>query len=127
MRILIVDDDIELSTCLADVMIGKGHQVCVAYDGITAVVLATTAEVDAVILDLHLPDRSGYEVARALRRMVEHDVAIILLTGDAHPERDTASAVGIDLVVNKPVGGTDLASLLEFIRERRQRAVRSVA
>ena len=127
MRILIVDDDIDLSTCLADVMIGKGHQVCVAYDGITAVVLATTAEVDAVILDLRLPDRSGYEVARAIRRVCVKDVAILLLTGEAHPELDTASAVGVDLVLNKPVRGDDLARLLEFTRARRQRAIRSVA
>jgi DNA-binding response OmpR family regulator len=127
MRILIVDDDIELSTCLADVLIGQGHQVCSAYDGITAVVLAMTAEVDAVVLDLHLPDRSGYEVARALRRLVASEVAIVLLTGDARPELDTADAVGIDLVLNKPVRGNDLARMVEFTRARRQRAIRSVA
>ena len=127
MRILIVDDDIELSTCLADVLIGNGHQVCVAFDGMTAVVLATTAAVDAVVLDLRLPDRNGYEVARALRRVLENDVAIILLTGEANPELDTAAAVGIDLVLNKPVRGADLARLVEFTRDRRQRALASVA
>jgi DNA-binding response OmpR family regulator len=81
----------------------------------------TRSKPDAVILDLVLPDESGYDTAKALRQVLPSTAVIILLTADLYPERDLADAVGIDIVLTKPVEPALVIGMVELVRSRRRR------
>ena len=69
LRILVVDDNADAAEMLQAVLEMSGHAVAVAYDGTAALARAASFRPDAVFLDIGLPDRSGFEVAQALRRI----------------------------------------------------------
>ena len=74
------------------------------------------------MLDLGLPDESGYDLARDLRaHLLPRTTVIILLTASLYPERDRASAVGIDMVLTKPVEADLVHRMVDFIHSRRTR------
>src|SRR5215217_3376267 len=80
--ILIVDDD----TALVDFVIGAlreaGYLGCAAYDGESALLAIETARPALVLLDLHLPGLSGFDVVAQLDRHDLADVPVVLMTGD---------------------------------------------
>lgn len=123
LNILVVEDDVDLGDTIAAFLREDGHQVIVAVDGASAMDLARRAEpLHAVILDLNLPDLLGYDLARALRADVVSDSAtIIMVTGATTAELDRANAVGIDIVLHKPVDAVVFGRLIEFVRKRRRR------
>ena len=80
MHLLVVEDDVRLSRVLKRLLEEDRHVVEVADTGEAAVEVATSnAGIDAVILDIGLPDISGLEVARRLRSQ-KVDTAILMLT-----------------------------------------------
>ena len=122
LEILVVEDDPVYSEFVADALRAAGHGVSVAADGASARVLAGAAPVDAVILDLALPDENGYDLARALRRdVLARGAVIILLTANLYPELDKAEAVGIDLVLSKPVEPALVVGMVDHVLARRKK------
>ncbi|HEY5926849.1 MAG TPA: response regulator [Kofleriaceae bacterium] len=122
LSILVVEDDPVYAEFVASTLRAAGHDLSVAHTGASARERARTERPHAVILDLGLPDESGYEVARALRAGVLDDAAvIILLTANPSPQLDMAEAVGIDIVLGKPVEPTLVSAMIDHVRSRRQR------
>lgn len=122
LHILVVEDDPVYAHFVASTLRAAGHDISIAFNGAQAREQARTGKPDAVILDLGLPDESGYDTARALRRGLVDDAAvIILLTANQYPERDTAEAVGIDMVLSKPVEPSLVSGMVDHVRQRRQR------
>ncbi len=122
LKILVVDDDLDGGALIAQFLREDGHEVVVACDGESALASARGATFDAVLLDLHLPDMLGYDVAHALRNGVLSEAAtIVMITGDATAELDRANAIGIDIVLHKPIETVAIGRLLEFVRTRRRR------
>jgi DNA-binding response OmpR family regulator len=122
LNILVIDDDGVYADFVASTLQAAGHQVAIATDAAAARKHVESAHVDAVVLDLGLPDESGYDLARDLRaRLLPETTVIILLTANLFPERDRASAVGIDMVLTKPVEAELVHGIVEFIRARRTR------
>jgi two-component system OmpR family response regulator len=80
--ILIVDDEPDIGTMLADDLRPQGYKVDVALHGGDAVMLASLERPDAVILDLMLPEVSGEHIFQQLRAL-DDSIAIVLLTGMA--------------------------------------------
>ena len=80
-RILVVEDNIEISEMLDEYFEAQGYEVITTAWGEEALSLTAKALPDLVVLDIHLPDIDGYEVCRRLRghRRTEH-VPIIFLT-----------------------------------------------
>jgi DNA-binding response OmpR family regulator len=124
LRILVVEDDAIYASFLAETLREAGHDVVVAPDGTAARALIGAAP-DAVLLDLKLPGESGYEIARAIRGQLPPTSSIILLTASINPEQDVATAVGIDLVLTKPVSEQLVVDIVGFVRERRERKLRA--
>jgi two-component system CheB/CheR fusion protein len=114
-RVLVVDDnpDIRESTSLMLTMIG--HEVKAAGSGNEALAMAAGFQPSAILLDIGLPDLSGYEVARQLRQISEVASArIIAVSGYDTPEaRGRAFEAGFDHHVTKPVTLSDLEKLLQ--------------
>ena len=81
-RLLVVDDNRDAADSLAAMLRLSGHAVQVAYDGASAMALAETVRPDVMLLDLGMPQTSGYDVARWVRRQPGGaGVKLIALTG----------------------------------------------
>jgi DNA-binding response OmpR family regulator len=122
LKILVVEDDPDGGSIVAEILREDGHDVRLAQDGASALAMARASTIDAVLLDLHLPDLIGYEVARCLREgILPESSTIILVTGDTTAELDRANVIGIDIVLHKPYEAVVLGRLIEFVRTRRRR------
>ena len=122
LEILVVEDDPVYAEFVASTLRATGHGVQIAGDGASARLRAREGGLDAVVLDLTLPDESGYDIARALRRgLLAPHAVIILLTANMYPERDTAEAVGIDLVLSKPVEPALVIGMIDHVQARRRK------
>ena len=120
LTILVVEDDPIYSQFIAGTLSSAGHKTEIANSGAEARALASSLKPDAVILDLGLPDESGYDIARGLRNGIIRDTTvIILLTANMFPELDVAQAVDIDIVLTKPVEPSVVAGMVDHMRERR--------
>jgi CheY-like chemotaxis protein len=103
-RVLVVDDDLDSAEMLCTILALWGHEGRMARTGREALEAASHFDPEIVILDLGLPDISGFEVARALRSgPVQRPMFIIALTGSARAkDREDAMAAEIDQYVVKP-------------------------
>ena len=113
-RILIVDDDVGAADALASLLQSTGYgDARVANTGANALALAVEFVPTVALVDLELPDMSGYEVARHLfQRPQLQTLRLIALTTDSeHPGRELAREAGIERYLMKPVGSADLAEL----------------
>lgn len=103
-RLLVVEDEPHLAMGLRFNLEGEGHEVTVAPDGETALQhLADAAGTcDAVVLDVMLPGKDGFEVTRALRERGDY-VPILMLTARGRPEDVlTGFDAGVDDYLPKP-------------------------
>jgi CheY-like chemotaxis protein len=113
-RILIVDDDVKAADALAALLQSTGYgDARVAYSGATALALAAEFVPTVALVDLELPDMSGYEVARHLSQHPQlQSLRLIALTTDSeHPGRELAREAGVERYLMKPVASADLAEL----------------
>jgi CheY-like chemotaxis protein len=115
LRILIVDSDIRASDLLGLMLHALGHATRVAHSGNAALAIAAEFHPSVVLLEINLPDRSGYEVGRLLReRAQSHDLRLIALTSSReHAGREMARVAGFERYLLKPVAARDLAELLK--------------
>jgi CheY-like chemotaxis protein len=113
-RILIADDNKDAAESLAMLLELSGHEVRVAHLGRAAVSLAQTFRPDAAVLDIGMPDLSGYEVARQLRQEPwATSIHLIALTGwGQDADRRQALEAGFDHHLVKPVDSNQLAALI---------------
>jgi DNA-binding response OmpR family regulator len=119
MRVLLVEDDDRLGAALSDVLRVHGMVV----DHVTSARLALerlTAETDAVVLDLGLPDRDGFEVCSRIRRT--HDVPILIATARSDlTSRVHGLNLGADDYLVKPYDVRELMARLHAIGRRSRR------
>jgi PAS domain S-box-containing protein len=114
LRILVVDDNRDITESLALLLESEGHQVLTAYDGISALETARIERPDIILMDIGLPGLDGYAVAQALRQNHELERALLIaLTGYGQPDdRKKSSASGFDEHLVKPVDIEKLRKLL---------------
>jgi len=113
-RILIADGDVAAADALASLLQSTGYgDARVAYTGASALALAVEFVPTVVLVDLELPDMSGYEVARLLSQHAQlKNLRLVALTGDTEQTgRELARAGGIERYLIKPVGSADLDEL----------------
>ena len=103
-RLLLVDDYVDALDLLAMLLEHSGYTVDAARTGADAIAIASRTPPDLAILDLQLPDMTGLDVARELRRRVPtRSVPLIALTGHSSPQDlDEARRAGIDRLFVKP-------------------------
>jgi CheY-like chemotaxis protein len=112
-RILVVDDNVDAATSLALVLRTLGHEVFVAHDGRAALADLSRIRPDIALLDIAMPDMSGYELARHMRARLGAGVRIVALTGFGLAEdRARAIEAGFDQHIVKPADPAFLRSLL---------------
>ncbi len=113
-RILVADDNRDAAESLAMLLEMAGHEVRVADHGRAALAVAQVFRPDTALLDIGMPDMSGYEVAQALRAEPwASQIRLIALTGwGQDADRKRALEAGFDQHVVKPVDPDRLAELI---------------
>ena len=116
-RVLIADDNKDAADSLAMLLNLSGHELRVAYSGRAALALAQTFRPHVAVLDIGMPDMSGYEVARELRRESwGAGVCLVALTGWGQPDdRRRAQEAGFDHHLTKPIDPETLAALIASV------------
>jgi DNA-binding response OmpR family regulator len=115
--ILIADDDPEILTMLGIRLTKKGYQVLEAVDGNQTLSLARKHKPDLVLLDVMMPGKNGWEVAKELRADDELGrVGIVMLTAIGEKVNEMTSPLyGADAFVDKPFDFTDLESKIKMV------------
>jgi DNA-binding response OmpR family regulator len=107
-RILIVEDESPLADGLRDLLAGEGYLPLVAADGRQALELFRRRKPDLVLLDVMLPEKSGYEVCREIRKE-DPRVPILMLTAKGEElDRIAGLELGADDYIVKPFGVGEL-------------------
>jgi two-component system alkaline phosphatase synthesis response regulator PhoP len=117
-RILLVEDEPGLSLTVTDLLEAEGYQVDTAMDGLTGLAKAGAGDFDAVILDVMLPGKSGFEVCRELRQK-GIDTAILMLTAKTQVvDRVVGLKLGADDYLAKPFDPSELLARVESLLRR---------
>jgi CheY-like chemotaxis protein len=113
-RILVVDDNTDSADTLVLLLRSSGYDARAVYSGEDALHVAQDYEPDIVILDIGLPQMSGYEVARWLRAQGSTARLIALSGYGQDDDRAQSAAAGFDAHLLKPA---DIETLLQIISE----------
>jgi two-component system KDP operon response regulator KdpE len=116
-RILVVDDESQISRALSVNLRARGYDVDVAATGEKALELATRKHPDAVILDLGLPGIDGIEVVHGLRGWSSVPI-VVLSVRDGEADKVAALDAGADDYVTKPFGMDELLARLRAALRR---------
>lgn len=118
-RVLIIDDDVRLSSMLADYLAQEGLAVRRAADGESGLQALAREEPDIVVLDVMMPGIDGLEVCRRIR--ARGDLPILMLTakGD-ETDRIVGLELGADDYLPKPFNPRELLARLRAILRRRR-------
>ncbi|MEX2246723.1 MAG: response regulator transcription factor [Dehalococcoidia bacterium] len=116
-RILVVDDEAQLRLAVKRSLEGHGYTVREAEDGARALREFEAFRPDVVLLDLMLPDTSGVEVCRELRRAYETPIIVLSVAGD---EKTKVAALdeGADDYLTKPFGMGELLARVRVALRR---------
>jgi two-component system, cell cycle response regulator CtrA len=119
-RILLVEDDAATADTLALVLKSEGFDVVTVGLGQDGIDLVSGEKFDLVLLDLNLPDMSGYDILRQLRR-AQVDTPILILSGIAGVEdRVKGLSFGADDYVTKPFNRDELIARVRAVIRRTQ-------
>jgi DNA-binding response OmpR family regulator len=113
-KVLVVEDSKELSEALSTILQLKGKEVITAYDGESAVAMALAQHPDLTLIDLRLPDISGYDVIRKIREdSWGRSAAFLILTAS-----DEITKIPHDLGIGEDDYLTKTKWSLEMVSEK---------
>ncbi|MGN8245916.1 response regulator transcription factor [Cellulomonas soli] len=118
MRVLVVDDEVTLVRALHRGLTAEGFAVDVAHDGATGFDLAVDRDYDAIVLDVMLPRRSGYDVVTALRAAGVWTPVLMLSAKDGEHDVADGLDVGADDYLTKPFSFVVLVARLRALVRR---------
>jgi len=112
--VLLVEDNVDAATTLAEVLELWGYEVRLAHSGMTALAAAHAARPDVVLLDIGLPGMDGYETAQRLRAAPGlQSTLLVALTGyGQEADRARSQEAGIDHHLTKPVDLDELRRII---------------
>lgn len=121
-RILVVDDDRDIVRLVSSYLEKAGYQVLTAYDGESALRVLRSEKPQLLILDLMLPDRDGWDVARLVR--VDSNIAatpIIMLTARVEDnDKIVGLEIGADDYITKPFNPREVVARVRALLRRTQ-------
>ncbi len=117
-RILVVDDEPDVRDAVETALELEGHSVTTAADGLDALAQIGKAPVDAIVLDVLMPNIDGFEVCRRLRAAGNRTPILILTARDAEEDCIKGLDLGADDYVVKPFALGELLARLRALLRR---------
>ncbi len=117
-RILIAEDDAAILTGLADLLEGEGFSVDKAADGAEALVKWNQARPDLILLDVMMPEKSGFDVCREIRKRDAATPVIMLTAKGEEVDKVVGLELGADDYVVKPFGANELLARIRAVLRR---------
>jgi two-component system alkaline phosphatase synthesis response regulator PhoP len=115
--ILVVDDSPNVRTLVREYLTAEGFRVVTANDGRQALFMARSEKPDLILLDIMMPEMTGYDFIRAYRK--EHAAPIILLTAKLdESDKVLGLELGADDYVTKPFGMRELTARIHAVLRR---------
>ena len=118
MRVLVVEDSVKMASLLKRGLEEEGYAVDVTTTGEDAVWMATQNAIDAVVLDVLLPDLDGFEVCRRIREAGTWSPVLMLTARHGVEDRVQGLDVGADDYLTKPFAFIELAARLRALIRR---------
>ena len=114
-NILVVDDTPEILALVETRLRRRGYDVSTAADGDAALVAAQACPPDLVVLDIMMPKRNGWEVARALKRdpATQHTKIVVLTAIGEQINQITSPLYGADAYLDKPFDFDELERIID--------------
>lgn len=119
MRLLIVEDNLDIQANIAEYLEGDQYTLDFAYTGDQGLELALNNQYDVIVLDLMLPGKDGLEVCAAYRRAAGLQAPIIMLTArDTIDDKEAGFDAGADDYLVKPFSLRELKARIEALARR---------
>ena len=126
MRILLVEDERELSNALVAILTRSNYSVDPVYDGEDALYYLETENYDAVILDIMIPKIDGIEVLKTIRKE-GNKIPVIMLTAKSEiDDRVVGLDSGADDYLTKPFASKELLARLRALTRRGEQLTENV-
>jgi len=126
-RLLLVEDEPGLQLALSDRLTSEGYTVETAGDGNVAVTRATGEPFDIIVLDVMLPGRDGFDVAKAIRQQGIQTPILMLTARTQVVDRVVGLKLGADDYLTKPFETIELLARLEALLRRAPSAASGVS
>ena len=117
-RLLLVEDEPGLPLALSDRLSAEGYTVATAGDGNTAVTRATGEPFDVIVLDVMLPGRDGFDVAKTIRQQGVRTPILMLTARTQVVDRVVGLKLGADDYLTKPFETIELLARIEALLRR---------
>ena len=117
MRILLIDDDVELCSLLDELLKREGFEVQMEHDGASGLERAQSGQFDLIVLDVMLPRLDGFEVLKRLRRLSKVPVLMLTARGE-DVDRIVGLEMGADDYLPKPFNPRELTARIRAILRR---------
>jgi two-component system, OmpR family, response regulator len=118
MRVLIVEDELKMASLLRRGLVEEGHAADVAGSGEDALWMAQAHPYEAIVLDVMLPGKSGFETCRQLRNAGVWSPVLMLTARDAVDDRVAGLDAGADDYLTKPFSFAELLARLRALTRR---------
>ncbi len=113
-KILIVDDEKDITLVLKEFFVSKGYEVLTAFSGREAMDFLSQPDIGLILLDMQMPDINGMEILREAKRIYK-DAKIVVLTGFSDGYKKEAEKIGCDAFLTKPFSVKMLMTVVESV------------
>ena len=119
MRILVVDDELQICELLDEFLSMQGHQITTVTSGEEAIIEFQANKTPVVLLDIRMPGISGIEVLRRIKE-IDSNTGVIMLSAFGDPDTvQEAFQAGADYYLEKPIELEELMKVLVELEESR--------
>ena len=120
MNVLVIEDDVDVATNVAEYLAERGARLDFAYDGVRGFELAGSHNYSVIVLDLGLPGMDGIDVCRCLRRAASDTPILMLTARDELEQKVEGFQAGADDYLVKPFALPELYHRLVALVRRRE-------
>lgn len=120
-KILVVEDDRPILTGLVDLLRGEGYEVAAAEDGKEALRAYAQARPNLILLDIMIPEKSGYDVCREIRAQDSLTPILMLTAKGQEADKVAGLELGADDYVVKPFGVSELLARVRALLRRNRK------
>tara|TARA_R100000365_G_C2737096_1_gene66254 strand:- start:109 stop:807 length:699 start_codon:yes stop_codon:yes gene_type:complete len=118
MRVLVIEDDLEMASFIEKVLVEAGHQVDMATDGERGLAMARASEFDALVVDRMLPEKDGLTLVKEYREAGGQTPTLFLSALGDVQNRVQGLKAGADDYLSKPFAPSELAARVEALGRR---------